>query len=68
MCGERFFRFRMPFFEFSSLGFGRGFPFHRFATRRSYLRWLEAYKRELEEELKAVHEEIEELKREMEKT
>jgi hypothetical protein len=63
MCGERLFRFHMPFFEFSGFGLGSGFPFRRFGNRRSYLRWLEAYKEELEEELKAVTEEIEELKK-----
>ncbi len=63
MCSERFFRFHMPFFEFSGFGPGSGFPFRRFGNRRSYLRCLEAYKEELEEELKAVTEEIEELRR-----
>lgn len=43
-----------------------GFFFHRprrFARREAYLRWLEEYRSELEEELKAVDEEIRELRR-----
>jgi hypothetical protein len=58
----------MPFFEFAGFGLGGGVPFgvsfRRFGTRLSYPHWLEAYKEELEEELKAVNEEIEELRRE----
>ena len=63
MCSERVFRFHMPIFEVGGVGFGTGFPFQRFSSRRSYLRRLEAYKAELEEELRALNEEIEELKR-----
>jgi hypothetical protein len=63
MCSERVFRFHMPFVEFGSVGFETGFPFPRFSSRRSYLRRLEAYKAELEEEVRAINEEIEELKR-----
>ena len=63
MCSERWFRFHVPFFEFAGFGLGRGFPFHRFAGRHSYQFWLEAYRADLEEELKAVNEEIEKLKR-----
>ena len=64
MCSERLFRFHAPFFEFANFGLGRGFPFRRFASRRSHLFWLEAYKADLEEELKAITDEIEKLKRE----
>ena len=64
VCSERFVRFHVPFIEFASFGLGSGFPFRRFASRRSYLFWLEAYRAELEEELKATNEEIEKLKRE----
>jgi len=42
-----------------------GFYFHggrRFPRREAYLRWLEEYKGELEEELKAVEEEIREVR------
>ena len=63
MCSEDWFRFHAPFFEFAGFGLGRGFPFHRFAGRSSYPFWLEAYKTDLEEELKAVTDEIEKLKR-----
>ena len=64
MCSERLFRFHAPFFEFASFGLGRGFPFRRFASQRSYLFRLEAYRAELEEELKAISDEIEKLRRE----
>ena len=64
MCSERLFRFHAPLSEFASFGLGRGFPFRRFASRRSYLFWLEADKADLEEELKAISAEIEKLRRE----
>ena len=63
MCSERWFRFHAPFFEFAGFGLGSGFPFRRFASQRSYLFRLEAYKADLEEELKAVNDEIEKRKR-----
>ena len=64
MCSERLFRFHAPFFEFANFGLGRGFPFRRFASHRSYLFRLEAYRADLEEELKAISDEIEKLRRE----
>ena len=64
MCSERLFRFHAPFFEFAGFGLGSGFPFRRFASQRSYLFRLEAYRAELEEELKAISDEIEKLRRE----
>jgi len=64
VCSERLFRFHAPFFEFAGFGLGSGFPFRRFASQRSYLFRLEAYRAELEEELKAISDEIEKLRRE----
>jgi len=63
VCSERWFRFCAPFFESAGFGPGRGFPFRRFASRRSYIFWLEACKADLEEELKAINDEIEKLQR-----
>jgi hypothetical protein len=63
MCTERLFRFHAPFFEFAGFALGRGFPFRRFDSQRSYLFRLEAYRADLEEELKAISDEIEKLRR-----
>lgn len=64
MCSERLFRFHAPFFEFACFGPGGAFPFRKFASRRSYLFLLEAYKADLEDKLKAINDEIEKLRRE----
>ena len=39
-------------------------PPRRFASRRSYPFWLEAYKADLDDKLKAINDEIEKLRRE----